>query len=122
MEVRRLKYYKYRYPKRLKYNNKSSRCISEHWHQSIKEAQYCNQLYMLKKNGDIKDYEREIDFELRVHGIKICIIRVDFVVWDKSGEKVVHEVKSYPTMTPVWNLKRKLFEALYPTIPYIVIK
>ena len=127
MEIRKLKYYKYRYPKQIKarrnkYGNKSCHCLADHWHASIKEADYCNQLYMMKKNGDIKDYEKEKDFDLCVNGIRICKIRPDFMVWDKDGTLSVHEVKSYPTMTPIWNLKRKLFEAVFPEIPYIVIK
>lgn len=109
--------------KPLKYRNKRScNCIARHWHDSIKEANYCTMLYMLKKNGDIKDYETQVTFDFKVAGHKICSHRVDFLITDKAGAQEVHEVKANITMTPLWNIKRKLFESLYENIPYIVVK
>jgi exonuclease III len=119
MWVRKSKYLK----RKLKYGNKSSKCVAGHWHDSMKEARYCDTLYMLKKGGEIKDYKTQVHYDLKVKKQKICGMRVDFLVTTNSGAKEVHEVKSYPTMTPSWNIKRKLFEALYsPKIEYIVIK
>ena len=55
-----------------------------------------------------------------VNGIRITTHKVDFLVMTKKGKLEVNETKGFPT--PEWNLKRKLFEALYPDIPYIVVK
>ncbi len=118
MRIKNLKYFKH---KELKYKNKSCVCRQDHWHHSIKEAHWCDQLELLRKAGEIKRYETQVRFELWVKRDKIAAMIVDFVVYDKDGRHI-EEVKSYPTMTPEWNIKRKLFEALYPKIPYYVIK
>ena len=117
MRVRNIRYFK-----RTKYNNKTCVCRQQHQHDSIKESNYCNQLEVLRKAKEIDSYEIQRTFELRVNNQKICSIRVDFFVYDNFGNQQVHEVKSYPTMTSTWNIKRKLFEALYPDMQYIVIK
>ena len=103
-----------------KYRAKSSKCNQGHYHPSKLEAGYCDQLEMLKKNGDIKDYESQKRIDLIVNDKKICTHIVDFYVQDKYGEWSFHECKGYAM--PVWNLKRKLTEALFPEIEYIVIK
>ena len=118
MWIRNKKYF----TKQLKYKNKSCICRQNHKHDSIKEAHYCDQLEILRKAGEIKSYEIQKTFELKVKGQKICGIRPDFLVVNNYGMKEVHEVKSYITMTPTWNIKRKLFEALYPKITYIVVR
>ena len=76
----------------------------------------------MKQAGEIKSYESQVRFDLRVNDQKICAIVVDFLVTDSYGGLFVNEVKSQITMTAAWNIKRKLFEALYPEIPYEVIK
>ena len=118
MEIRYLKYYK----KRMKYGNRSCYCWQKHHHDSIKEASYCNQLMMLKRAGEIAKYEIQVDFPLRVRKQKICTIRVDFLITNIHGGEEIHEVKSNITMTSTWDIKRKLFEVLYPNIPYIVVR
>ena len=117
MEVRYFKYYK---KKRLKYNNQTCICRQNHRHDSIAEGRYCDQLELLKKAGDIKDSELQVTFDLKVNGYKICGHRVDFLVTTNYGEKEVHEWKGFSTQ--IWNLKRKLFEAIYPDIKYITIR
>lgn len=106
--------------RRHKYKAVSSKCVNGHYHPSKLEAGYCNQLTMLKKNGDIKDFEGQKRFDFIVNDQKICSHLVDFYVQDVTGEWSVHECKGYEH--PVWNIKRKLFEALFPEIEYIVIK
>lgn len=103
-----------------KYKSKSSKCLQGHYHPSKLEAGYCDMLETLKKNGDIKDYVGQKKFDFMVNDKKICAHIVDFYVQDNSGEWAVHECKGYEH--PTWNIKRKLFEALYPHIEYIVIK
>lgn len=96
----------------------SCSCFQSHMHDSRGEAQYCNQLHLLKKAGEIANIETQKTFELKVNNRKICSHRVDFLVITNDGKWEVHEYKGFGTQ--VWQLKKKLFEACYPLIPYIV--
>ena len=111
------------YFKRNKYRNRSSRCNSGHLHASMGEAAYCNLLALLKKGGQIKDYETQKSFDLKVNGKTICRHIPDFLVTNNDGTQEVREYKGGRiTETAVWNIKRKLFCACYEDIPYIVIR
>ena len=89
-------------------------------HDSRAEAGYCNQLNVLEKSGEIKSYEIQKTFRLDVNGKHICNHRVDFLVTNKNGEVMVEEFKGFGT--EVWRIKKKLFEACYPGIEYIVVR
>ena len=54
-----------------------------------------------------------------MNGKHICNHYVDFIVTKNDGSIEAHEYKGF--RTGVWLLKMKLFKALYPEIPYIVI-
>lgn len=104
--------------KRKKYGNRS--CYSDGIRfDSALEAEYYNQLKLLKKAGHIRDFSRQVTFRFYVNEKLICSHRVDFLVVNSEGSEEVHEVKGFAT--DVWNIKRKLFEALYPEIPYKVV-
>ena len=103
-----------------KFNNRTQRCLCDHKHDSTLEATYCNRLLALKREGKIKDYEIQKTFHMYVNDVKICQHRVDFLVLTNDEKEEVHEVKGFGTM--VWYIKMKLFKALYPHIPYIVIR
>ena len=75
---------------------------------------------MLKAAGVIKDYEIQKTYPLIVNGKTVCSHRVDFIVYPINGTMEVHEAKGFAT--DVWDLKRKLFEAVYPEIPYVVVR
>lgn len=107
-----------KYVNQSKYGNHSCSCISKHLHQSILEADYCNELYFLKKTNAIKDYKIQHKLELWVQGKKITNHYVDFLVIKNNGDWEFHEVKGYEQ--DVWKIKKKLTEALFPTVPYIV--
>lgn len=84
------------------------------------ESNYCNLLADLKKTKDIYDYTTQKKIEFRINGKLICSHYVDFWVERIKGEFEAHETKGFATN--VWHIKHKLFLALYPDIPYIVIK
>ena len=105
---------------RKKYNNRSCKCISGHIHDSRGEAEYCTSLEMLKRAGEIKDYKTQVKYSLDVGGKHIANHYVDFVVTLNDGTERIEEYKGFATAT--WNIKRKLTEALYPDIEYLVIK
>lgn len=104
-------------PRRNKYNN-----IRDHEFDSLLEKQYAFDLLALQQAGEIRSYKHHVDYPLQVNGHHICIIEVDFEVVRKDGVVEVHEVKSEGTKTAVWNLKHKLFKALYPNTPYHIIQ
>lgn len=91
---------------------------------SRREADYYGQLKLEKRTGIIKDFERQVEFDLLAHdgwkGKRVCAHRVDFLVTLTDGSYEVREVKGYATAE--WNLKRKIFESNYPKIPYRVIR
>lgn len=111
-------YYEDKYVKRPKYSNRSCVCFAKHIHQSILEGDYCNQLFLEKKAGQIFDYTIQHKIEIYVQEKFITSHYVDFKVTKNNLNHEFHEVKGYET--DVWKIKRRLVEALYPDIPYIV--
>jgi hypothetical protein len=104
---------------RKKYNNRPCICNQGHKHDSRGEAVYCDNLALLKRAGEIKDYEIQKRFPLLVDGKKVCTHIADFLVTGKDGVACVHEYKGMVTQT--WRIKHKLFLACYPNVPYKVI-
>ena len=65
-------------------------------------------------------YEVEKQFDFYVNGKKICSHQPDFFITGKDGRQWVEEYKGFAS--PVWPIKKKLFEALYPQYEYKVIR
>lgn len=107
-----------------KYGNKWAECKQGHKHQSNKEALYCNDLELLKRSGEIEDYDIQQSYPLfadtinRNYGYseKVCNIIIDFKVLNKNNEIEVHEVKNKHTKTQLYELKKKIFKVNYPDI------
>lgn len=82
------------------------------------QGEYCKwcELKLLEKTGAIRNLERQVRVPLLVNGKKICDAVIDFAFFE--GDKRVYlEFKSKFTRTlPVWRLKRKLLEAIYPVV------
>jgi len=89
---------------------------------STLEADYAEHLDFLKKAGEIKDYQTQPRFPLKVKGIKISTIIPDFLIINKYGGEEIHETKSPASMTPVWQIKWRLLKVLYPTYKFYIIK
>ncbi len=108
--------------KKNKYGNHKVQCLSKHNHDSKLEANWCNRLLAQKQNGEIQTYEIQRSFDLIVNDKLVCKHIVDFLVVKFSippYEMEVHDTKGF--QTPDWKIKKKLFEALYPSIKYEVI-
>lgn len=99
-----------------KYHAKSCHCHAGHYHHSKFEAGYCDQLHLLKKNGDILDILTQKKFSFDINGVHITNYYADFVVVDKDGITSVHETKGFKTQDYI--IKRQLFKALYSEIPF----
>jgi hypothetical protein len=76
------------------------------------EARRYQELKLLVRAGAISHLKIQPSYKLVVNGVKVATYRADFH-YDENGRLVVEDVKSRPTMTPVYRLKKKLLKALY---------
>lgn len=79
---------------------------------SKREANRYFELKVLHQVGEISELKVQPRFPLVVRGSKICTYVADFSYRDKSGLLIVEDVKSQPTMTPAYKIKKKLLQAL----------
>lgn len=77
----------------------------------MSEFKRLGELILLQKVGEIRNLEVQPVYPIIVEGVRICEYRADFR-YVKSGSVVVEDKKGVET--PVYVLKRKLVEALYP--------
>lgn len=81
------------------------------------EAQYYSSLKLLKRAGEIKDFQMQVPFILQEafekNGKKYPAIKyiADFVITYKDGRQEVVDIKGFRTKE--YLLKRKLFENKY---------
>lgn len=81
---------------------------------SKREASRYAELKLLQRIGEIVELECQPRYPLTLNGVKLATYVADFryrVV--ASGEIVVEDVKSKPTITDVYRLKKKLMLALH---------
>lgn len=79
------------------------------------EAGKAQELELLKKAGEIKDFREQVKIPLIVNGLIVCDYYIDFEIEHNDGTIEFCETKGYATDT--WKLKWKLFEALYSDKP-----
>ncbi len=70
---------------------------------------YC-ELKLLERSGAIKKLELQPRFDIHVNGIFCGFWKGDFQYEDKSGV-TIEDSKGF--RTPIYNLKKKLIEAIY---------
>jgi hypothetical protein len=75
---------------------------------SKKEAKRYKELLLLKKAGDILFFLRQVPFHLPGNVKYLC----DFVIFWANGEVTFEDVKGIKT--PMYILKKKQVESLYP--------
>jgi len=81
---------------------------------SKREAARWDELCSWKKLGVIKNLQRQVPFVLSVNGKKIGKLILDFTYTEADTDKDIYEdVKSGPTMTPIFRWKARHFEAQY---------
>lgn len=79
---------------------------------SKREAAHYQVLRLLQRAGQISDLRRQVKYDLIVNGIKVCSYIADCVYVDnRTGMTVVEDVKSAPTKTREYRLKKKLMKA-----------
>lgn len=87
---------------------------------SKREAKYYADLKVLESNNKIRQLELQPRFKCVVDGRKICTYVADFAFRENDGQYRVWDVKGVET--PVFKLKRKLVEALFPYVRIEVVK
>jgi len=80
---------------------------------SKREAARYMELVLLERAGEISHLELQPSFVCMVNGHKICTYKADFRYFSASNS-IVEDVKGMKT--PVYRLKKKLVEALYPGV------
>ena len=80
---------------------------------SRREAVHYGGLKNLEKAGEITHLELQPVYPLIVNGVLIGRYVGDFRFYRPDGELVLLDVKSEPTKTPSYRLKKKLVAALY---------
>lgn len=103
--------------KRAKYGNKKV-FADGIWFDSRKEWQRYTELVLALNSGLITKLQIHPKFELVVNGTKVGNFVADFsysVVFPSDGPSkiIVEDVKSRPTMTAVYRLKKRLLRALF---------
>ncbi len=83
------------------------------------EAGKAQQLELLKKAGEIRDFQEQVKLPLIVNNLVVCDYTIDFVITHNDGTLEYLETKGYAT--DVWKLKWKLFEALYSSDPNVLL-
>ena len=71
---------------------------------SIKEGNRYVQLKVLRKTGEIKEFELQPSWQAKC-GIKY---KADFLITWRDGSKTIEDIKGIKT--PIYKLKKKLFE------------
>ena len=75
---------------------------------SKKEAKRYQELKLLQRSGELLFFLRQVPFHLPANIKYIC----DFMLFWKNGEITIEDVKGFKT--PMYTLKKKQVEAIYP--------
>ena len=101
----------------MKYGNKKRTCNYGHVHDSVKEADRCNELHLMQRAGFINGLEIQKRFELipsakyrEMPNERSCDYVADFV-YNENGATVIEDTKGFRTKDFV--VKRKLFKYRY---------
>lgn len=99
-------------PVKSKYKNKPV-VINGIKFQSTKEGARYGELLLLERNLIIHDLQRQVPFQIKVNGVKVCRYIADFT-YMQDGKLQVEDVKSEHTKKlPVYRLKKKLMQAVH---------
>jgi len=86
---------------------------------SKREAKRYSELLLLLRAGNIVELELQPKFPCVVNGEKVCDYIADFAYLGPDGVRVVEDAKG--VKTPVYRLKKKLVESLYPNVKIVEV-
>lgn len=113
-------------PRRGKHNvrfdqaGREDRMYSGVLYHSRTEAQYAAQLDLLMLTGEIRSWSRQRTLPLIVGGRLVANYIADFIVEERGGREVVHEVKGW--QTPDSRLKMNLLRACHPDLLVKIVR
>jgi hypothetical protein len=115
-------------PKRSKFRNEPV-VIDGIRFDSKKEGNRWLELKRLEAAGEISHLDRQPKFKLLINGSPLkyesgrqAVYIADFAYFDPAiGKRVVEDVKSPATKTPVYKLKKALVEKIYPAVKIVEI-
>ena len=102
--------------KKTKYNSKRTTVDGISFHSKAEAKRYM-ELRLLEKANKIYNLNLQPKFDCVVEGEKICTYRADFEYWIRNGDfspddkYICEDVKGFRTQ--VYNIKKKLVEALH---------
>lgn len=79
---------------------------------SQKEARRAGELQLLERLGEIENLDYQIAFPFDYNEMRLCKYIADFVYYE-NHQKIVEDVKSTASKTPLYNLKKKMMKAFY---------
>jgi hypothetical protein len=98
---------------RTKYGNKRVTVDGINFASKAEARRYCD-LLLLVRAKTIDNLQLQPRFPLVVQGCKIATYVADFSYFDNTQkQQIVEDVKSLPTRTQTYIIKRKLVQALY---------
>jgi hypothetical protein len=86
------------------------------------EAHFAMKWDQMRKDGLIHKIERQVTVPIIVNGVPVCKLIVDWRLTYPDGHIEYTECKGKLGDTPVWRLKKRLFEACYPDRIYTVVR
>jgi len=97
--------------KPTKYRNKKT-VVDGITFDSKREGDRYAELKLLGRSGVIRDLDLQPSFSFDLNGVHICKYIADFA-YQMDGENIVEDVKSEPTKTPEYVIKKKLMLAFH---------
>jgi hypothetical protein len=94
-----------------KYRNKPVEEDGHHFDSQAEYRRYC-ELKLMRDAGDIESLCVHPRFDLPVNGVKISRYTADFC-YVRDGQMIVEDVKSGPTRTRAYVLRKKLMKAIH---------
>lgn len=101
-----------------KYGNIRSKIYNGRAYHSLREAEEAMWLDSLVKEKRLATVKPQHKIFLTVNGQSVTTHIVDFLVLLPDGREKFVEIKGFATSE--WGIKKRLTEACYPDIPYLV--
>lgn len=81
---------------------------------STKESEYYGTLKLRMKNGELKNFRRQVRFKIEINGVKITTYVCDFIEYYWDGTRRVIDVKSdFTRKLEMYRIKKRLMQVLY---------
>lgn len=100
-----------RKPRQTKYHNVKTVVDGITFGSKDEAARYA-ELQFMEAGGKIRDLVVHPKFEITIGGVKVCTYTADSSYWEQRKGFVIEDVKSGPTRTTAYRLKKRLMKAV----------